>query len=92
VRSAKPEEFDREAHGFPPYDASEVAEFYSCCEHCGRVGSDGKGPQFNGDTECEICLPVRERVAWREIAWIVHWKMVKLGRLPDPFPMLKRSA
>lgn len=79
------EEFDGTVCGFQPYDLNDTREFYSICEHCGRAGHEGRGPQFDGDKECERCYPLRERVAWREIGWKLHFAMVRLGRLPNPW-------
>lgn len=70
--------------------AESLAEFYSCCERCGRMGYERHG--FPDEPECERCLPLRVRVGRDEAAWLLHFAMVKLGRLPDPFSRRRRRS
>jgi hypothetical protein len=42
---------------------SYLSDFYSMCESCGRSGYDPVSLEFPTDVQCEVCLPVRLRVA-----------------------------
>lgn len=52
-------------------DTDYLSDFYSVCETCGRSGHDRVQLEFPGDVQCEVCLPIRLRVAERESAWIL---------------------
>ena len=64
--------------------SSHLSDFYSVCESCGRSGYDRVQPEFPGDVQCELCLPIRLRVMEREWSWILdRWAEARAEEVPE---------
>lgn len=57
------------------------------CEECGRSECESIRPEWKGDVQCLVCLPVRIRCNRDMAAYILEKAMVAQGRLPRPEPI-----